>query len=450
MVFEPLIIFKYNTAKGIFSKIKPLGWIYIVAIIESICYFWYAGIYAYNDTWSYLEAWQVIKTGHISVFRTPVYPILLGVLYEIFGQHGVFWATAFVQYCVLLLSIKYYFLTTGFFIKQPIWRYTVCYLYILHPMIFQWASFMYTEALSIAGIIFLFYVLGRIWTGNWKPIHIFNLFLLPLLLIMLRPGFVYLIPILFLFVLGLFWKNKQAGKYSFIAFLGSLLLIIGYGYLFKYNFGVFGFSSVSAVNQATILQSYGLWDEDLIQTPEEKALIERLEVYGEEETQPWLRSNECWDRLNAGELNSFHARLDSKDDLIPYNSIIQKQIQNNPIGYLKTIYLRTWDAQTRPILPLYTQKTDYYILAMITPSFNLYWILFIGFTIFLVFYYSKIHVIPFFSFILFITVYTGILISLVGANGEWSRLSLPSMPLALIILGMVLNKLKLSSYPECP
>lgn len=431
-------------------SMNPLGWIYIVSIIESILYLWYAGIYAYNDTWSYLEAWQVIKTGHISVFRTPLYPIILGVFYEIFGQHGVFWATTLLQYSILFISIKYYYLTTVFFIKQPIWRYTVCYLYILHPMLFQWASFMYTEALSMAGIIFLFYVLVRIWEGNPKIIHIINLFLIPFLLMMLRPAFIYLYPLLFIFLFFLIKKERKISKYVICALLSSSLLVLGYGYIFKQNFGIFGFSSVSSINQAYILKYYNVWEDSLPLSSEEKNMMERRSIYDEESHKSDLSSEEYFKLINEGKLNSYHARFNNPNDLVPFNNLVTKQIKNNPIEYIKTIYLRICESHRKSILPPYSQKFDYYILEMITPSYNTYWLLFIFFSIFLFFFYHKFHYWPTLTIFIFLTVILGIFTAIVGAGGEWHRLSMPSIPLALIMLGIILDSFKIAPLSHLP
>ncbi len=442
MKASSLTLYKSTTLKEVFSKITPLGWIYIVAIIESICYLWYAGPHIDYDTWSYIEAWKELKDGHISAFRTPLYPFFLGIMYEIFGEPGMFWAVSLIQYIVLIFSLKYFYLTTGVFINQQFWQYVICYLYFLHPMLFHWASFALTEAFAIAGIIFLFYIMVSIWSKTYRPIYFFYLLLLLFLLIMLRPGFIFLIPILFLYSIIMLHNNFKSGCLSLICTFCSSILLLGYGLIYKYNFGTYGLSNVSTINQRVVLLDYDLWNNNLIQSPEEKEFMERLEKYGEDFFYWNLGYEGNWNKINSEKLSSYHAKLNRPEDLNIFSYIVFNQIKNNPIGYLKTIYLRAWKAQNRFILPLYTLKSDYYILSMITPCYNLYWLLFIIFSSYLLLYYHKFHKIPFLTFILFITCILGIFTAIVGGNEEWSRLSMPSMPLALLLIGILLDKLK--------
>ena len=61
----------------------------------------------YNDTPSYLSAWNTLSSGRWDTFRTPLYPVVLGVARNLLGKVWK-WGVMIIQYGVFLLSIKYF------------------------------------------------------------------------------------------------------------------------------------------------------------------------------------------------------------------------------------------------------------------------------------------------------------------------------------------------------
>ncbi|MCC8174719.1 MAG: hypothetical protein LIO65_10295, partial [Odoribacter sp.] len=234
---------------SISTKIKPLFWVYLIAIVEGALYLLFDEPHIGTDTWSYIEAWNTISQGHLSVFRTPVYPIFLGFLQRIFGDNNIFWPVTIIQYGVMLLSIKYFFRTTGFLMYSMNKRIFICLLYVLHPTIFQWATYIQTEAFATAGIVFLLFIMGKTWSINAKFHQYIILGLLSSLLILLRPGFICLIPILIIYSIILSIKHNQRCIIYFLPTIITLSLVLGYGLCYKKSFGIFGLSNVSTYNQ---------------------------------------------------------------------------------------------------------------------------------------------------------------------------------------------------------
>ena len=87
------------------KKNKDLAIIYAYAIASSSILILGWGVQETFDSSSYISAWDSFNNGKIDMLRTPVYPVFLGVMKIIFGEHFFVWVL-FV--CNILSSYFHY------------------------------------------------------------------------------------------------------------------------------------------------------------------------------------------------------------------------------------------------------------------------------------------------------------------------------------------------------
>ena len=85
----------------------------------------------FNDTPSYLKAWESLSSGQWDTFRTPLYPAFLGCLQTLFGKAWK-WAAVIIQYAIFLLSIKYFHLLAAGLLKEK-WALITTAFYAIYP-----------------------------------------------------------------------------------------------------------------------------------------------------------------------------------------------------------------------------------------------------------------------------------------------------------------------------
>ena len=101
------------------------------------------------DSQSYVDAWDYLNF----YWRTPTYPLLVGLMKIIFGK-GFLWGVIAVQNLVFLLSLRYLYdllLWTGSSERTAFW---LTLLYGVHPGILCWNNYIMTEYLAVSLTIF--------------------------------------------------------------------------------------------------------------------------------------------------------------------------------------------------------------------------------------------------------------------------------------------------------
>jgi hypothetical protein len=134
-------------------------------------------------------------------------------------------------------------------------------LYACCPHIIYWNRCTLTESLAISGMVFFVYYMACYLRTN-RTLHLLSLHVIVFLLIMLRPAFLYLLP-----VMVLFWSYNLIFLKRKLDFLkGVLLTVLTSLSLFFYaqkiqeKTGVFSLTIVSTVNKYTFFRQNGLLD----------------------------------------------------------------------------------------------------------------------------------------------------------------------------------------------
>lgn len=369
------------------------------------------------DTPTYLSAWDSLMTGKLDWFRTPVYPLFLGIIKHIAASKFEL-TVNMVQYVFMLISVYcFYHIAQRLKLSKTIVFWTTLF-YGTCPSVFYWCRAILTESLSISFLVFLVFCLFRLYDHYSIKWAVTNGILL-LILQMLRPSFIYLLPLYAVFFFCLYFDDKKR-KQAIAGLIGTCVaisVIIGYMSLFRQQYGIFATSSVSTINRLYIARQYGLLIPNDIENAQlRKDLQLSISNHGI-----------CRDGEDNGIIFGEILYYINNYDLKTLNIVLNQSLQNYPkqhlyytgVRFVKSIhddFIRTLGNYVIfDLLYLYVFMLIYGILLFI-------WII-------------KHHTIPLLSSILYFAVVGNILISIIGAQLDWGRLLSHSIPLVILLFG---------------
>lgn len=403
--------------------------IYVLAIVNCFILTMFTGYSLYPDSPSYLKAWELLIAGEIDLWRTPIYPTFLGSIKYIMGYENLYPMTVCLQHLIFLVSIYYFYHLVKWICQTPKVVFYITLIYAIHPSITTWSNCILTESLSISGFVFLLYTTCKIWRSKSLKLGIPFTFWL-FFLIFLRPAFIYLLPIYATWGIFICFKRKLI-RISMI-YIGSTILVGGlllfYMKAFQQKYEVFAPSCVSTYNQFFIAKQYNLIDP---QTISDKGL------------KSFILNNET-----PEDLSKYTSYVLRNYGIRNMQEVVSSSFFQNPIGHLKYVILRFCRAS-------YTQPASYHmsggsdlISYVISPSLNLFYLLLITYTFILIYWIYRKRVIPYISCLLYMIVCSSLIVSIVGAQGEWGRLNIPVIPVYLLMLGQLCNLIRLTKVPN--
>lgn len=392
-------------------------WIYIIAVINSLLLILIFGVRTHYDTTSYIDAWNNSwSKGVMDIFRTPVYPTIIGLTKAIFGTHFML-AIVIIQHIVFIVSIYYFRKIVNWEIKSKKVAFWITLLYILLPATASWANSIMTELFALTGAVFLFYNIFAFQQIN-KLSNICWCFFWFVFLLFLRPACLYLFPVMVL-VWILFYKYHK-----FYAILGiSGVLIVGilelsYCNTFKNKYGIFAVSSVNTINQSWDAFENGLMKPSYTDNVNYKTFISKYNdstIYS-----PILIDKYGLATVQKSIANS---KNDQKKEWIKYSIMNFCNNSQSSLFYAYTIK----SISVRHLIGL---------------SFHFLYLFILGYFIVLLAMTIQKKRIYRSSLILWTTVVGNLLILIIGTKSDWGRLIVPSLPIVLIMFGQAFNYIK--------
>ena len=377
------------------KNLSPLGKIYAVSIILSIIWVLLFGPIQFSDTPGYLAAYtNNLAHGRIDTFRTPLYPLLLGLTQKAFGAKLFPWIVLFLQYAVFLISIKYVYKSAIKFLPEN-WSLAVTAFYAIYPTFGPWSNILLTESLELSFSVFLMYAcLKLIYDEDWK--YVIGVFVWVFLLLALRPSSVAFLPALaFTFFLLLFKKQKRRNAIlGLVCVIATSIILLGYSSAVEKRTGLFTPSIVSVHNNYWIAGYYGYLDHEV-------------------------------------DLNTTDAR--------EVQELVRESSLKNKKGWIAGLGRRFYDASLMPSLTSYTSQ-----ILRLHPLYPIN----IGMVILLLLVYMILLLpvlpskLPIGNCFLLVTSGSIILLSIIGAQYEWNRLILPAQPMILIIIAQLSVRMK--------
>lgn len=243
-----------------FTKVlrSPLFWIMLVSLVFRCLYVSrHNEIVTTPDTKSYVSK-QLVENlwkGQVDTIRTPVYPCFIDAIRSIFGEEKLLKRITVIQRIISFASIACFYWILSNVLKSRVLVILGSLYYGVFRLFCSYNMTILTESLSISCTVFL---LGLTLLYVKRPNHAkaVVLGLLPFLFIMLRPSFVFLIPIFLLFFTFRMITDKQSRPIETVGLFSvifSLSLVFGYCHLVYRASGHFTPTTISYLNQYEII-----------------------------------------------------------------------------------------------------------------------------------------------------------------------------------------------------
>lgn len=230
------------------------------------------------DSQYYFIAGEHLWNGELDCLRTPVYPLLLKVFSVCFGDKGGIAGIIILQSVVYLISVASLKSITTQVIKNQKIQYTVMLLYVL-CVAPGWCNEMLTESLSISGCVIITDLIVRYIKKSTYSLS-FAIALLSIILVFLRPSFIFLFAILpFLWIV--LWIRKKQRLFQSISLILMLLCATSYfAYCKAYEkeYGVYTSSISFVCNDIYNLKRSGAWNIERVTNPQTKQMMREIEA----------------------------------------------------------------------------------------------------------------------------------------------------------------------------
>lgn len=399
-----------------FDKFTRLRYIYILSIVNCFIMTCIFKVDISFDTHTYINAWSSLQDGYVDKWRTPVYPLVLGLMKAICGDYYLY-SVVIIQHFVFLVSIRFLFLLMlNVNICKNI-SFFLTFIYALYPCVATYNCCIVTEAFAVAGTIFLLYSINKLYEKGTARFG-FYAFLCLLFLIFLRPAVVYLLPVTMVGWCVIAIKRRSFLDKTFIwGAVGNgivTICLIIYMVMFKFNFGVFTPSGIGLINQYTIAKAANIIDFN--DKKEELGFYQEAEYY-----------------INTIGMKSFSDSLNNS-------------ISRNKIKYINRISLNVRKASEDNLLePSWPTGIIGVVSNICCVKIKYVLFLLLVYAVVLLRWMKKQKELVFFSCLLFLIGISNFVLIIIGSPGEYGRLSLPALPAYFIMFGQLLNVVKLKN-----
>lgn len=221
------------------------------------------------DTPSYYEAYDVITKGKIDLYRTPLYPLIIGSCRSIFGEIGSVAVVYILQGILFLFSIKW---LGDVLMNITAYRrigYWFTAIYALHPGFLSYCGVMMSESIAISLVAAeLYLVCGAYYHHSSRKALLSGA--VCLLLCLHRPSLMCLSVLITIFwaIILLFSKRKQkkAMRCGLASSLMSIIFLCIYSVAFHSEYRFKGVSAVSTWNNYMTIRGASAIDIEHIES----------------------------------------------------------------------------------------------------------------------------------------------------------------------------------------
>lgn len=400
--------------------------VYVIAVLNSILLITLLGVQLRFDSTSYISAWEdSLSLGIIDELRTPVYPLFLGLMKLVAGKSFCFWSIV-VQHIVLLVSVFYFKKMADWMIQSPSMARWLTLFYAIIPSTASWANCILTELFAVTGVVFLFYNIFMFYRKpSWFSI-VWSTFWLAFLLF-LRPAFLYLLPVCFIAWVFYIKRNRSMSISGICGIVLVFLMECCYCIQYDKKFGLFAPSSVSVFNQSYMAFGDGLMKPDYTDNLEYKNFIVDY-IESESET------------VSYSDIQPF--------GFVTVAKSIQASQKDQPIQWVKKAFGRFYQASQMSFFASLVEYGILYDMVRFKININSVYVFLILFTLLLVYKSISNRTIYIASTLLLISFLGNLITAVAGAQGEWGRLLIPSLPLFFLLIGQLTNYFKIKDNTD--
>jgi len=255
----------------------------IAVAVVAVC-----GVWLLTDSPSYVYAARTISQGGIDMSRTPLYPLLIWFAAWVSGadfsaldtapageffanpmqMQGMFGAMFYVvvgvQLVLMVLSVACFYRLAGSLLRS---LKAVCVLTLVYAVLclaMNWHRTIMTESLAVSGMVFwAYFALQTLRRDGGQVFPAVMLGVMTILLIALRPSFLFLPIVLLLMALRLLFTRKRVAAVVCLVGVGATAAcVLAYMQAFRSNFGVRALTDVSIANRYFDARDFELLQPD--------------------------------------------------------------------------------------------------------------------------------------------------------------------------------------------
>ena len=410
--------------KSLWMKLTPLNRLYYSALLSVFVQFAVLRIGLAPDSQSYIDAWTN-NFGILDYTRTPVYPIVLGIIGILLKGYLFLYGLFLFQIFFFILSVKWFYRLTESILSKQKLAYVVSFFYAVHPCVNSWCFAVLTESLSISLMVgFLYYFHNNLIRFSVRNTLTSVIFVF--LMVFLRPAFIYLLPSALVAFLLMLLKSKKyfVGVFSI---LFVCIFVIGYMQAFNNRYGAFTTSRIGTANQYYSARQYGYIRPTIKSSTEFKRYLEKsIAKYGE-----------CPNNYDSLGIEAHQASI-----LFPLNEInyaIYETSKIYPERLFTSICRRTLEAARSPLFECSNIRLGY-LSTVFGPSIGtllFFLFFFIYYCVYQVACMKSIQNFPYMSMLIIMIIIGNFLVSSVGSYQCYGRLFISSVPCALILFAQL-------------
>ena len=398
--------------KKSFEKYLNIRYIYILSILNCLFLTSIFKVDTPFDTHTYVDAWSTLLEGHVDKWRTPVYPVFLGILRTICGDNFMYYVVV-IQHIVFLVSIRYFNLLLRFATAKGKIAFFLTFFYALYPCVATYNCCIITETFAVSGSVFLLYSIIVLYKTKTKR-YSYYVFSWLFFLTFLRPALVYLLPVTLIGWCLAAIKNKNDTSVV-CGIAGSVvvsLLLIVYMASFRHSYGVFTPSGIGLINNYTIAKAANIIDLNAKEN-KELGFYQEAEYY-----------------INKIGMEAFADSLN-------------QSINRNKSKYIGRLWQNVRKASEDNLFePSYPNGIIGVISNIMGPKLKLIYYLFFVYAFFLFQWIIRRKEIPFFSCLLLMIGVSNYIVIIIASPGEYGRLSLPAVPVYLVMFAQLFDMIR--------
>jgi len=166
-----------------------------------------------------------------------------------------------IQYLVHLLSLYCFYKLSLAMLRNKGWALVATLLYVLFSHTQGWNYTILPESFVISGIVFFAYSGMRVLKDR-STLHAILLGVITLLMLFLKPTFIYLLPIIVVAAIWLF-SHKGGVRAGIICCVDLVVVsaaLLLYMYQFKQQYGVYGITQITTKNRYYDARYYNMID----------------------------------------------------------------------------------------------------------------------------------------------------------------------------------------------
>lgn len=389
-----------------------------IAAIWSVISMAKNGVLTTHDSESYVDAFDVYLSGGLDKFRTPVYPLFLGLFKTIFGVGFFQIATILAQHIIFVISVLFFFITAEITVRSNTVVSIFTTVFIVAIEVANWNNYIMTESLSTSFFVFFVYQVIRLWTNPMRYSLLWCV-LWGIVVLLLRPAFVYVI--IACAIMAVLLPLSRDGGSKSAAIKGGVLTIVlcvvafSYSFAFKSRYGVATFSNVSIVNKYYTLRQNGLIDTSNISNRDLAAEIENFKSdHGEIYTDV------------IGTYREFEI-IDNTYPLRDIDEVVNVSVSCNKAKCIRLVLdrfrLSLTDYGTNPMTVVSLLKNKlFYIYVLLAVA-----------SILLLMNFFRRNPINYPVLFFYLLGMGHLCVTIIGAQGDWHRLFEPAMPAYLLL-----------------